>query len=894
MNHGGRAARAAAPVVAALVALAFGASASQAHVSGSTGAPAAPVFTGYSTGVFHWSAVRRADHYDFQLANDNAKFNSIILDFATHSTSATLANNLADGKYWWRVRAVRRNGTPSRWVTRSFGKHWSKAPTLLSPTNGKEIDFPNDSLLLTWSPVLGAVQYEVAIARDEGMTTLVSGAQTVTTATSYIPPSTLSEGPYWWTVTPVDAEKHEGTRSAVHSFDWRWPQPTAVPRWDDLSSAKEFFDPVLSWAPVAGAAGYELDVNFSQDFNSSSRVCCSSTLVSTGYTPTKPLPNNDYFWRVRPINVEGANGPWKEGPSFMQFFDTIPPLQRDEPTISGLHVRDELGDHWPPEPPGWPTPTPILVWKPVAGASLYVGDVYARTVENGRPVCDIQQTAQDIEIKTPGASVDKTGSLIAWTPFGSKPGTPPYPNTGPGLEKGGGLIPGDHYCVRIRAVGDSDTTGDRVYGDYTYLDDAFTYSPSTDSRDVALPSSGDYKYPAGSATTGQTPLYTWRPIQGANSYWVIVARDPSFTTIVDYGFTRSPAYAPRRTLADEKTLYYWAVLPAHNSNGTGLPIAPQTGRPVDPLHANAAAFHKQSIAPRLVSPLPPEPPPAPDCAGNLPAPTLPEAFQRQFHWMPVDGTFYYRLEVSTDPNFSSLLDDIVTGSTCYVSNTTYPQSTLYWRVQSYDGDKTALTWSTTGMFKQDLGKPPQDLHDLTQSPSDSDVIPALIWDQVPGAISYDVRVVLPSGSDAVFDKVPTPAIVPSKLSGTGAFQWQVRARFAGGAIGPYSPSPLASYRRTVTPPTGARLVHRSHALVFSWQGRPGLKEYILQVATRPDFSKMVESDKTDGTVVASTLKSGAYARGGRFYWRLAAVDADGNISGYSGTKIFKLRKPRRH
>src|SRR6185437_14919419 len=147
-------------------------------------------------------------------------------NFSTWSTSATLSASLQDGKYWWRVRAIRKNGGTSRWVTRSFTKAWQAAPTLLSPADNASISFPTEPLLLSWKPLLGAVRYEVAIARDPKMTSLVDGAQTLTTATSYIPPSTLSDGKYYWTVTPVDAEKHEGTGSVVRSFNWSWPTAT--------------------------------------------------------------------------------------------------------------------------------------------------------------------------------------------------------------------------------------------------------------------------------------------------------------------------------------------------------------------------------------------------------------------------------------------------------------------------------------------------------------------------------------------------------------------------------------------------------------------------------------------------------------------------------------------
>ena len=184
-------------------------------------------------------------------------------------------------------------------------------------------------------------------------------------------------GNYFWAVTPIDAENHDGARSAVRSFRWGWPSATQTSL-ADLVAAPELFDPLLSWTPVAGAAHYEIDVNFSQDFNSSSRVCCSTTTVATGYSPSKILANNTYYWRVRPVNVQGSEGVWTAGATFTKTFDNVPPVAGS--SISGLHMRDDSGDGGA-KPAGWATSVPILVWNPVPGASAYDLDVFDMRTE---------------------------------------------------------------------------------------------------------------------------------------------------------------------------------------------------------------------------------------------------------------------------------------------------------------------------------------------------------------------------------------------------------------------------------------------------------------------------------------------------------------------------------
>src|SRR5919197_6599893 len=153
---------------------------------------------------------------------------------------------------------------------------------------------------------------------------------------------------------------------------------------------------------------------------------------------------------------------------------------------------------------------------------------------------------------------------------------------------------------------------------------------------------------------------------GRQSYFVLVSKDPSFTTIVDYAFTQVPAYAPRTssaavTYSDETTLYYWAVLPATAFNGSGA-----VG---NPLLAAGPNFQKQSTPPTLVSP----------ANGTV--------FLKQpsFRWTAVEGARRYRLQVAQDPSFGNPIDDVLTDSTAYSSDTTYPADTvLYWRVRADD------------------------------------------------------------------------------------------------------------------------------------------------------------------------------------------------------------------
>ena len=71
--------------------------------------------------------------------------------------------------------------------------------------------------------------------------------------------------------------------------------------------------------------------------------------------------------------------------------------------------------------------------------------------------------------------------------------------------------------------------------------------------------SADYLLPATGTLTRLTPLLTWKPLAGKQSYFVLVSKDANFSNIVDYAFTHVPAYSPRSlskatTYSDETTL----------------------------------------------------------------------------------------------------------------------------------------------------------------------------------------------------------------------------------------------------------------------------------------------------------------------------------------------------
>ena len=847
-------------------------------IAPATGAPSIPTTTGPADGAevsflpaFAWERVTGADHYEFQLAAD-VGFNSLMYSVSTKNTRATPDKTVPNGEYYWRVRTVDSVGGVSPWSPFStIVKLWAGDPTLSSPADNAVISYPADPLVLRWTAVPGAAKYRVFVATDQGLSNLVSGTNPwEVQALNLVPNVLLPQNTYYWAVTPLDAQGNPGEQSEIRSFTWTWPSGT-TPTLTDLNDTTEVFDPEFSWDAVPGAARYEVEVNSDVNFDPASKVCCTDKPIDTQLTPLEVFANNTYYWRVRAVDRDGNFGVWNEGDPFVKRFDNYPDLSEDG--IKRLRMFD------PSDPnldlsgvASYATDDPIVVWDPVPGAASYEVEVVPYDTAAAPGLCDWTVSLSS-KWKVPTATT-------AWTPLSGSKTTEPYPvPTGLTVSKDlRGLTPGESYCVRVRARSGRVNLSTAIWGDHTYIGNGYDEpSFSFTNYPAGSPCQGcyagylgtdDYQFPIRGTTEGANPLFTWQPIQGKLAYWVIVAKDPSFTTIVDYAITNIPAYAVRtgsaaRTYADEETSYYWVVLPSNFVNGAGAPGNPAFGAYAD--------FEKQTTPPDQLAPL--------DGAVFTGQP--------RFQWTPVLGARRYHLQVDDESSFGSPIDNVTTTSTAYTSLKSYSAAqTYYWRVAPEDENNTELTWSTTNTFQVDLPAPTFDQADF----GTGDFLPVVSWSDVQGAVEYELQVQEADGDHKEYDGFPSTAASWEKMSGVGILTLRIRALFPTSSTFTRVPGPwsdTAIFTHTIHEPTNPASDVGTNKLVLSWDAKTGTKQYKVQVSSRADFSPYIESKSTDNPTFAPTLNSLSYASGGSFYWRVAAVDSDGNVGDWA-TRTFDL------
>jgi hypothetical protein len=584
-------------------------------------------------------------------------------------------------------------------------------------------------------------------------------------------------------------------------------------------------------------------------------------VIGTSLSPKQLMPNETtLYWRVRAIDVNGDAGQWNLGGPFTESFDLT------TPTIPNLNLVDSSGKALSTDagvyPTGHPTVSPIVTWNPVPGASSYE---YEFTPFDGTG-CDWT-----------GAPLQSTATT-AWTPFGVHQhiGPSAWPDPQGGREPG----PGGSWCFRVLARRDDGAQGGgQVISDWTQLGGfnrpAFywpTPTPATGALGQTQPS--NYILPAPGGTIPnlvRTPLFTWSPVAGANGSYIVVARDIAFTDVVDVGYTTTTAYAPRiankAPYADESTNYYWAVVPAANTNGQG------NGVYSDPEYGQDSpqSFNKSSVPPTPLSPTE---------GSNVPT-------QPTFHWTSAETARSYRLQIAGDPTFGNPIEEVVTDSTAYTSETTLPADrTLYWRVRANDTVQQGLNWSSIGTFTHRLPPPAAS----PASPAGGDAPPILSWTPVTGATSYDIHIdPAPNGSAQDGSSASTAASF-KYLYGPGVFHWQVRANFPGGASSAYF-TPVQPFVHTLPPPAGVRATKSGTRIVISWQPDSDAKTYQIQLSPTDGFGSTYLSDSTDNTTWVPQIDATTAAH--TIFWRLAAVDQGGNIGAYA-SGVFHAPAKAKH
>ncbi len=182
--------------------------------------------------------------------------------YDTRSTSFVVPDPLTSGDWFWRVVATKENpanlnapfkSQPS--AARSFVIEPIPAPQLTAPPSNPDHELQD--VVLDWTPVNGAVSYEVEVATntdfsDGSRIDRRSGIR----GTRYSPAITYDNNQYYWRVRAYDtAGQPTPWTEARYDFNRTWPErPTAV--YPAAAGAEDVPAPLyFQWTPVAPRLG---------------------------------------------------------------------------------------------------------------------------------------------------------------------------------------------------------------------------------------------------------------------------------------------------------------------------------------------------------------------------------------------------------------------------------------------------------------------------------------------------------------------------------------------------------------------------------------------------------------------------------------------------------------
>lgn len=272
-------------------------------------------------------------------------------------------------------------------------------------------------------------------------------------------------------------------------------------------------------------------------------------------------------------------------------------------------------------------------------------------------------------------------------------------------------------------------------------------------------------------------------------------------------------------------------------------------------------------------------------------------------WNPVVAAARYEVELGIDPEFqgdSGILDtanpELDLGDYVQPEQWVGLAITLYWRVRAVDQNECVSDWSVTRYFSKTVIEAPILLWPENDARYGYDSVPARFeWTSVSeGGPWYMIEL----AADADFEESLGTALwsehvldLAALISGSdwnlvyGTYYWRVSQEDVDQNWGPWSEGRYFSRANLPAPALlmpfdGERLGARSEPVVFSWEYLAEAQYYQLQFASDGSFQDIwgtleLETSSLDLAPFLTSYDDW-YRAYGQFYWRVAAVDVNGN------------------
>lgn len=379
----------------------------------------------------------------------------------------------------------------------------------------------------------------------------------------------------------------------------------------------------------------------------------------------------------------------------------------------------------------------------------------------------------------------------------------------------------------------------------------------------------------GIITTGSThppvgmPRLSWEPVVGADYYSVEISTSAGFAHDTVEATTYATTYIPEAILYDGT--YYWRVRAGVNRDEWSL-------------YSEEWTFTKDwgddgRLIPQLKTP--------PDGAERA-------AFTNDdFTWEPFVGAAKYFFEISSDPNFSTIVYDVTTLKAAHTPTERLASNTYYWRVTPIDKRGNHGVPSNPWSFDFNWKYAPKL---LSPAPNvDSSFIPRFSWTAVEAAEKYELQIStqqdFASSATNIYQSANTEYTPEKALSNDQDYYWRVKAIDYDDNSTPWSEVRQFRIRwnfqtEQLVPNNG---VIRQSNPFFSWTPMPGAERYQLQVDESNSFERPLMDEEFYNTTTAAIVKieESTIHIDRDYFWRVRGVDAQGYYTPWSKIQSFR-------
>ena len=347
------------------------------------------------------------------------------------------------------------------------------------------------------------------------------------------------------------------------------------------------------------------------------------------------------------------------------------------------------------------------------------------------------------------------------------------------------------------------------------------------------------------------PTLKWKAVSGAAKYEVYRARSKD-GDYIKYSTVTGTSYTNTSYIENGNTYYY--KVRALDANGTAGAWS-----------SVVSVTYKQTL-------------PAPTVTGGNDSqgrPTL--------KWNAVSGAAKYEVYRARSKDGDYIKYSTVTGTS--YTNTSYIESgnTYYYKVRALKSDGTAGAWSSivAVTYKQTLSAP------AVTGGNDAQGRPTLTWKAVTGAAKYEVyRARSLNGDYIKYSTVTgTSYTNTSYIENGNTYYYKVRALKSDGTAGAWSSVVSVTYKQTLPAPTVTGGNDAQGRPTLTWNAVSGAAKYEVYRARSKDGT-YTKYSTTTGTAYtnSSYLTSGA-----TYYYKVRALDANGNAGPYSAVVSVTCR-----